>query len=242
MSRKALIASAALVAFAALLASPASAQIRDIQDRPLTADDGTVFVVTSGIVRVPEERAGRAAAVGTIDLAVVRVRRGVTPSRTAHVVIAGGPGDSGINLVLGMARQGGAALADLIAGDYIGIDQRGTGQSSPNLASNVLYDLPLDAAGSPDGWQASMERAVRTVATGFSAEETMERAARTVAAGFSAEGSASGPTTLARAQTTWMTCAGRSATSASRSGDAVTDRISRSPRCAVIPMRSSGWC
>lgn len=173
------LASAALIAFAALLASPASAQIRDAQDRPLTADDGTAFVVTSGMVRVPEERAGAAAAVGTIDLAVVRVRRAVTPSRTAHVVLAGGPGDSGINLVLGMARQGGAALADLIAGDYIGIDQRGTGQSSPNLASNVLYDLPLDAAGSPDSWRTSMERAASAVAASFSARGIRLRAYNT---------------------------------------------------------------
>ncbi len=65
MSRTTLIASAALAAFAALVASPASAQMRDVQDRPLTADDGTAFVVTSGIVRVPEERAGAAAVAGT---------------------------------------------------------------------------------------------------------------------------------------------------------------------------------
>jgi pimeloyl-ACP methyl ester carboxylesterase len=178
MSRKIRIASAALVVFAALLPSSASAQIRDVQDRPLTADDGTAFVVTSGIVRVPEER-GTMGAAGTIDLAVVRVRRAGTPSRTAHVVLAGGPGDSGINLVLGMARQGGAALADLVAGDYVGIDQRGTGQSSPNLASNVLYELPLDAAGSPDGWRTSMERAARTVAAGFSARGILLRAYNT---------------------------------------------------------------
>jgi hypothetical protein len=141
MRRPERLAGAVLVGAAALLAGPATAQVRDVQDRPLVAADGTAFVVTSGIVRVPEERASGAS--GTIDLAVVRVRRADAPSPAAHVILAGGPGDSGINLVLGMARQGGAALADLVAGDYIGIDQRGTGQSIPNLASNVLYDLPL---------------------------------------------------------------------------------------------------
>ena len=79
-----------------------------------------------------------------------------------------------------MARQGGAALADLIAGDYIGIDQRGTGQSSPNLASNVLYDLPLDAAGSPDG-MADIDGTCgsNAVAAGFSARGIRLRAYNT---------------------------------------------------------------
>jgi hypothetical protein len=40
---------------AALGARPAEAQLRDSQDRALTAQDGTAFVVTSGIVRVPEK-------------------------------------------------------------------------------------------------------------------------------------------------------------------------------------------
>ena len=34
----------------------AIAQVRDSQDAPLTATDGTVFVVTSAVVRVPELR------------------------------------------------------------------------------------------------------------------------------------------------------------------------------------------
>jgi pimeloyl-ACP methyl ester carboxylesterase len=152
-----------------LVAPIAGAQIRDLQDRTLTADDGTAFVVTTAVVRVPEERSGAGAGARTIDLAVVRVRRGPAPSRTAHVVLAGGPGDSGVNLVLGMARQGGAALADLIAGDYVGIDQRGTGQSTPNLASTVLYEVPLDEAGSPANWLPAMERASKAVATAFTA-------------------------------------------------------------------------
>jgi pimeloyl-ACP methyl ester carboxylesterase len=164
-----LTAAALVVCGLTLVAPPADAQVRDLQDRTLTADDGTAFVVTSGVVRVPEERAGSGAGARTIDLAVVRIRRGPAPSRTAHVVLAGGPGDSGVNLVLGMARQGGAGLADLIAGDYIGIDQRGTGQSTPNLASTALYGLPLEEAGSPATWLPVMERASKTVAAEFTA-------------------------------------------------------------------------
>jgi pimeloyl-ACP methyl ester carboxylesterase len=172
VNHRRLFIAAALVIWVASLHCPfAEAQVRDAQERALTADDGTAFVVTSGVVRVPEERLGAAAApsTATIDLAVVRVRRVGTATRTAHVVLAGGPGDSGINLVLGMARQGGAALADLIAGDYVGIDQRGTGLSTPNLASTVLYNLPVEDAGSPDAWLPAMEWASRAVAAGLRA-------------------------------------------------------------------------
>lgn len=179
MTRRPLTIAALVVSGLTLVAPFAGAQIRGIQDRTLTADDGTAFVATSAIVAVPEERAGGGAGARTIDLAVVRVRRGPAPSRTAHVVLAGGPGDSGVNVVLGMARQGGAALADLIAGDYVGIDQRGTGQSTPNLASTVLYDVPLDGPGSPANWLPAMERAAKAVAAELTARGVHLRAYNT---------------------------------------------------------------
>jgi pimeloyl-ACP methyl ester carboxylesterase len=157
---------------ACILAScvwPADAQMRDIREQPITAGDGTAFVVTSGIVRVPEMRTGSPMSSATIDLAVVRVRRVGATGRTAHVMLAGGPGDSGVNLALGMARQGGAALFELIDGDVIGIDQRGTGKSSPNLASTALYELPLDRPGSPELWLPLMARTARAIAADLTA-------------------------------------------------------------------------
>ena len=54
-----------------LVAPIAGAQIRDLQDRTLIADDGTAFVVTTAIVRVPEERSSAGAGARTVDLAVV---------------------------------------------------------------------------------------------------------------------------------------------------------------------------
>jgi pimeloyl-ACP methyl ester carboxylesterase len=74
------------------------------------------------------------------------------------VILAGGPGDSGVNQVLGLTRQGGAILADLMHGDIVGIDQRGTGKSMPNLSSAALYRLPLDQPGSLEGWLPIVER------------------------------------------------------------------------------------
>jgi pimeloyl-ACP methyl ester carboxylesterase len=138
-------------------------QFRDAQTRPLIANDGTEFEVTSGIVRVPEQRtAGVTSTGGTIDLAVVRVRRaGAVAASSAHVILAGGPGDSGVEQVLGLARQGGRLIADLVAGDIVGIDQRGTGRSIPNLSSSALYPLPLDQPGSMDTWLPIIERVSR---------------------------------------------------------------------------------
>ena len=149
-------------------------QLRDVLTGPLIASDGAQFEVTRGFVRVPEQRpAGVTASGRTIDLAVVRVRRtGAPASVSAHVILAGGPGDSGVEQVLGLARQGGAVFADLVAGDVVGIDQRGTGRSVPNLSSAALYPLPLDQPGSIEAWlpiieRVSMEEAARVRASGI---------------------------------------------------------------------------
>lgn len=144
----------------AALSGPAAAQMRIVEERTMTADDGTVFTVTRAVVRVPERRTG-AASGGTIELAVVRVRREGQASGRVHALLAGGPGDSGVDEVLSLARQGGASWFTLMDGDVIGIDQRGTGASLPNLASKVRYALPLDRPGSPEAWLPTIEAAVR---------------------------------------------------------------------------------
>jgi hypothetical protein len=150
----------------------AAAQLRDVRTSQLVAVDGTAFEVTSGIVRVAEERRVGSSSDGrTIDLAVVRVRRaGSTGSPSAHIILAGGPRDSGVDQVLGLARQGGALFADLVNGDVVGIDQRGTGRSPPNLSSAALYALPMDQPGSVERWLPIIERVSRGEATRFRTE------------------------------------------------------------------------
>ena len=134
----------------------------------VTTPDGHVIEVTNGFVRVPELRGADGTSSGSIDLAVVRLRRSGLPARsTAHVILAGGPGDSGVNLVLGLARQGGSAVWQLFDGDVIGIDQRGTGRSRPNLETATRYDLPLDTPGSPAEWLPHIDRTSRRVAADF---------------------------------------------------------------------------
>ena len=134
---RALVITLGLVPSADMAVTP---QLHDVQTRSLTAIDGTEFEMTTGVVRVPEQRtAGVASSKRTIDLAVVSVRRAGTPATpSAHVILAGGPGDSGVEQVLGLARQGGRVFAELVSGDVVGIDQRGTGRSVPNLSSPAL--------------------------------------------------------------------------------------------------------
>lgn len=157
-------------------APEAAAQLHDARASQLVANDGTVFDVTSAMVRVAETRAPAAGDGRTIDLAVVRVRRaGASGPRAAHVVLAGGPGDSGVDQVLGLSRQGGALFANLVEGDVIGIDQRGTGRSVPNLSSTARYALPLDQPGSIETWlpiieRVSMSEAARLRAAGIHLE------------------------------------------------------------------------
>lgn len=133
-------------------------------DEPMTADDGTALTVSRGRIRVPEMRTG---ASGEIELAVIRIRRADAAPQTgrAHMILAGGPGDSAVQQALGLARGGGGAWFDLLGeGDLVGVDQRGVGESRPNLASTVRYGLPQDRAGSPELWAAAARPAVEAEA------------------------------------------------------------------------------
>ncbi len=163
----------AAVAIMVLTVDVATAQSQLIEAATSTAStaNGESLEITTGFVRVPELRAKEAASQKTIDLAVVRVRRagGGEARRSAHVILAGGPGDSGVNQVMGLVRQAGSEVWQLFDGDVIGIDQRGTGRSRPNLQTDVRYDLPLDKPGSMDEWLPRIRQASRRAAEGFRA-------------------------------------------------------------------------
>lgn len=105
-----------------------------------------------------------------IELAIVRVRREDRAPARVHAILAGGPGDSGVGEVLELATRGGGQWFDLMDGDVIGIDQRGTGASRPSLASTRLYDLPLGGAGSPATWLPIITKAVRGEAERLTAQ------------------------------------------------------------------------
>ena len=154
----------------ALNTGVARAQLLEATTSAVTTPDGQAIEVTTGFVRVPELRAPDGTTSGTIDLAVVRLRRpGTSVRSSAHVILAGGPGDSGVNIVMGLARQGSPAVWQLFDGDVVGIDQRGSGRSRPNLDTQARCDLPLDKPGSAREWLPHIERVSRMVAGEFRA-------------------------------------------------------------------------
>ena len=155
------------LAFALLNMPTASAQIISQQDQTIKSVDGSTHIVTTGRIRVRELRAEITKCPSTIELAFIRVRRSDKPGLSAHIVLAGGPGDSGVNLVRNIAQHGGAGLLDLFDGDIIGIDQRGTGDSHPNLSVQTNYQLPLDQPGSLALWLPLMEQTSAKLAAEF---------------------------------------------------------------------------
>lgn len=127
------------------------------------------YIVTTGTLRVPELRNDATDGSNTVEVAFTRVRQSEIPTRSAHVLLAGGPGDSGVDQVLQLVQRGGPEVQALFDGDIIGIDQRGTGRSLPSLAAKINYDLPLDQPASMDSWLPVMRQAASTVAADFRA-------------------------------------------------------------------------
>jgi pimeloyl-ACP methyl ester carboxylesterase len=114
------------VAVAAVLAlsaapSPASA---DVAWQPCTDPGFTAF--ECGRLAVPVDRSGGVP--GTIDLFARRLVAPANPTRTAVVVLAGGPGQAAAPLAAQLAVVLAPALGER---DLIAYDQRGTGASSP---------------------------------------------------------------------------------------------------------------
>lgn len=85
-----------------------------------------------------------------IEIAYIRVAGNKDSDSSPLFVLAGGLGDSGIGVMRGMFGDGGAMLRKYIDGDVIGIDQRGVGESKPNLAVPDRYGFSIPAPGSPD--------------------------------------------------------------------------------------------
>ena len=149
-------------------ASATEAQLLEAKTSTVPSRGGEQLELTTGFVRVPELRQLDGTPAGTIELAIVRARQsGKSAGRSAHIVLAGGPGDSGVNLVMGLVQQGGSEVWGLFDGDVIGIDQRGTGRSRPNLDARGSYNLPLDRPGSIDEWLPRVRDASRKVAEEF---------------------------------------------------------------------------
>lgn len=126
------------------------------------AADGTPLFITRGMLEMPVRHANPAA--GKLEVAYVRIQFDAEPTARAHLLLAGGPGASGVAAALSIARQGGHHARTLFGTDLIAMDQRGTGDSRPGLRIDLPYGIPLDVASEASAWQPFVESASRAAA------------------------------------------------------------------------------
>jgi pimeloyl-ACP methyl ester carboxylesterase len=91
---------------------------------------------------VPLDRSG--AVTGAVGLSVERLQAGTTPSRTAVLALAGGPGQAALPLAQATAKLIAPALGTR---DLLVFDQRGTGSSGPLACSALEGAEALGAIG-----------------------------------------------------------------------------------------------
>lgn len=95
-----------------------------------------------GRLLVPENR--RSPRSRLIELAFVRFKSTSNNPGSPIIYLAGGPGGSGIASARGTRFPVFMAMREI--GDVILLEQRGIGQSKPNLICRETYDLPVDVA------------------------------------------------------------------------------------------------
>jgi pimeloyl-ACP methyl ester carboxylesterase len=95
-----------------------------------------------GFFTVPENRKNPNSRL--IQIAFVRFKSTSAKPKSPIVYLAGGPGGSGIGAARGARFPMFMALREVA--DVIALDQRGVGQSKPNLNCLNLLDLPLEKA------------------------------------------------------------------------------------------------
>ena len=153
---------------AAALAGATAQRPPELTPREITLRDGKTIAAEFGHFAVPENRAKPGSR--TIELAVLRVRSPRKQPGLPVFVLAGGPGGSSIDLVTRLVRGGGPPLLELLGGDVVGIDQRGVGQSRPNLETPTLYAFDPSAPGDPQAQLAVMTRVCRAEAARWQAQ------------------------------------------------------------------------
>lgn len=110
--------------------------------------DGKQIELEQGSLEVPENRRKKESR--SISIAFIRARSTLEKPGSPVFLIAGGPGGSSIAMVRGMIRGGGRWFLDLLGGDVIGVDQRGVGESQPNLTSSTVYGFSPEEPGDRD--------------------------------------------------------------------------------------------
>ncbi|MEM6797858.1 MAG: alpha/beta fold hydrolase, partial [Acidobacteriota bacterium] len=164
LSFLALLAALALAAPQALHADEARGEIRWLDAGSPGADlralDGSPLEGDLGVIEVPENRARPGSK--SLEIAFVRFRTTHPDPGPPIFFLAGGPGGSGIEGAAIVATHPQIRLLE--HSDVIGVDQRGTGRSLPDLTSfraTSRRRLPLDRALSRQELLDALERAAR---------------------------------------------------------------------------------
>jgi pimeloyl-ACP methyl ester carboxylesterase len=135
-----------LLIFLLLVTIPINAQQRagTLKLKPYTFENAKKEKVESefGTLLVPENRSDPQS--NLIELAFVRFKSTAKNPGAPIVYLAGGPGGSGIGAATGSRFPLFMALREVA--DVIAFDQRGTGNSKPNLTCYERMALPLDVA------------------------------------------------------------------------------------------------
>ena len=122
---------------------------------------GMAIPAESGRLKVPMNRSNPDGP--AIEIAFIRVRSVAEKPGPATFILAGGPGDSGVQVVRGMF-MGGDQIRSVLTGDIIGIDQRGAGASKPSLAVTDRYGFSLTEPGDPEKYRSLMKKTCQEVA------------------------------------------------------------------------------
>ncbi|MGE3180306.1 MAG: alpha/beta fold hydrolase [Phycisphaerae bacterium] len=134
----------------------AEAQTPELEKRTLTARDGSTIEYDFGRIEVPENRTKPDSR--TISIAFARIHSPLESHGPPVFMIAGGPGGASVEMVTKLAKGGGSGFLKMLGGDLVGIDQRGIGESTPNLASPVRYEFEPTAPGDPEKMLAIVKR------------------------------------------------------------------------------------
>lgn len=104
------------------------------------ARDGRTVPAERGSLQVPENRSDPESR--AIELAFVRFAATTDEPGPPIVLLAGGPGGSGIDAARGHRFELLMGLRQF--GDVVAFDQRGTGESEPDMSCDDEFSLPLD--------------------------------------------------------------------------------------------------
>lgn len=142
----------------------AEPRVGTLKLKPYTLTDrkGKTVKGEIGTLHVPENR--RSPKSRTIEIAFIRIKSARKNPRPPVFVLAGGPGGSGIAMAKRALQSDATEVLDYFGGDVIGVDQRGTGLSKPNLRTTVRYKIPVNEPGDPQKMLRIMSKTCRTVA------------------------------------------------------------------------------